>query len=351
MKNQPNFHVIVLNWNGTDDTIACLKSIKESTYENFTIVLADNGSEKPVFGKLKEWCQANFQTIAFYSRNEAKEGGIPETEETLKQAKSRERLVFIDNNENLGFAAGNNVALRYTLASGTHLAMLLNNDTEIEKTALTQLVDFAENNPQFAAITPQIRYFEPRDTIWNCGGYLTWFGNRRYLYAGRKAFQIPNSGFKSITAITGCALLFRPHITGLLTEKFFFGTEDMEFSYRLRKMNMEMACVFEPIVYHKVSVSSKKIRRSHSGVLFLSYLQSFMNIRDYHSVNLARIKIGFNILYALLMMKTKYKIKLRVGFNLFSKVLKELKIKNNIDKSYTFQYLNTDFEQKGNPLN
>ena len=41
----PGVSVIILNWNGTKDTIECLQSFKKVTYDNYQLILVDNGSE------------------------------------------------------------------------------------------------------------------------------------------------------------------------------------------------------------------------------------------------------------------------------------------------------------------
>lgn len=70
------------------------------------------------------------------------------------------RLILIDNGDNLGFAAGNNVGIRFALARGSRYVLLLNNDTTVESTAIAQLVRLLEDQPQWVGVTPRIRYFD-----------------------------------------------------------------------------------------------------------------------------------------------------------------------------------------------
>lgn len=35
---------VILNWNGRDDTLACLESVEKIGYPNFKVIVADNGS-------------------------------------------------------------------------------------------------------------------------------------------------------------------------------------------------------------------------------------------------------------------------------------------------------------------
>ena len=330
---EPNekLYIIVLNWNGTNDTIECIKSIKINSLDNYTIVLVDNGSQEISLLKLMNWCQANFTIVALYSKTQAEQGGILDIEEKLEREKSNERLVFIQNNENLGFAAGNNVALRYMLKSKATYAMLLNNDTVIEKDSLTNLMDFFNKNHDYVAATPQIRYFEPNDTIWNCGGKVTWLGNRRYYYAGDKISKIPKTGFKRITFITGCALIFKPHNTGLLSEKFFFGEEDFEFSLRLKKQNQRMTCVFDSVIYHKVGGSINSISKLERKIV-LHYAMRLMDLKEYQNCCHWHLTFLFYLIYSFGIITISYKISIKYYFLIWKKIIFYAKKHDSINK-------------------
>lgn len=336
-------NIIVLNWNGTDDTIACLKSVRENEYENYKIILVDNGSEPESISNLINWCENNFSQIAFYEKTQAELGGKDDVEELLEKTKSSERLVFVKNNDNLGFAAGNNVALRYLLKSNSEYAMLLNNDTIVEKNALSILMRFLTTHKEYTAVTPQIRYFEPNNIIWNCGGRITWFGNRKYYYAGKHISSVSRKSSKRITFITGCAMLFKPQITGILTEKFFFGEEDFEFSMRQKELKNNMACVFPSIIYHKVSASADKLRDNILSSVYLHYLSRLIDNKHYSSKNMFRIKTVLNLGYAILLVRFKHQIGFKQIATMIRKLLKELKTLDHIDRDYYLRFIKEDF--------
>lgn len=339
----PLVNIIILNWNGLNDTIDCINSVRDNDYPNFQIVIVDNGSDKENLDKLKAWCKASFSQFVAYTKEEAESGGINSFETLLNVSKAEEKLIFIENSENLGFAAGNNVGLRYVLKSNASFAMLLNNDTIIEKDSISILMNFLVLHKDYVAITPQIRYFDPNDKIWNCGGDLTWYGNRKYHYAGDNTSKVPQSGYKKISFITGCALLFKPVITGILTEKFFFGEEDMDFSFRQKIAGHKMACCFSSIIYHKISTSFKKVNASLLGSLYIYYLSRLINNRQYSSSFMFIIKIIMNLGYAILLMSFRYKVSPRQIFILISTILKELRRIDRIDKDYYLKCLKEDF--------
>jgi GT2 family glycosyltransferase len=191
-------------------------------------------------------------------------------------------LIIIENNENLGFAKGNNVGIRLAEIMGSEWVFLLNNDTVISKDSLSRLYEHINTDPGISAITPQIRYFNTPEMIWNCGGKLTCFGSRKYFYSGSHYKKAPEKGSREITFITGCALLFKFRETGILSEKYFFGEEDYEFSLRLQKRGLKMICAFDSVIYHKVGRSIKK-RSNIKTLIYIQLISRLINTRDYYS--------------------------------------------------------------------
>ena len=87
----------------------------------------------------------------------------------------------------------------------------------------------------------------------------------------------------------------------LLTERFFFGEEDFEFSMRMQKDNILTACVLDSLIYHKVGASGNKMHRL--GKLYLHYLNRFIDVRlDFGTVKyfiwiLLNIPVVFRYFY------------------------------------------------------
>jgi len=273
--------IIILNWNGESDTTECLKSIKESENNRFLPVVIDNGSKVESLNTLKKECSQLFENI-LYTTREKLDNSHNLVIDLISSSNLKETLIFIENNENLGFAKGNNIGIKIAKILDTEWVMLLNNDTEVSYDALTALSKFITKNTEIAAITPQIRFFNKKDKIWNCGGRLTFFGSRKYFYAEEYIAKVPSSGYSSISFVTGCALLFQYKKTGILTEDFFFGEEDYEFSLRMKKNKLKMVCVYDSIIYHKVGSSIKKSHNVISST-YLYYINRLINTRNYYS--------------------------------------------------------------------
>ncbi|MFQ3579063.1 MAG: glycosyltransferase, partial [Bacteroidales bacterium] len=107
--------IILLNWNGSDDTIHCIKSLEQQTFQDFHIYLIDNNS-----------CQQEKDTL-------------------LNYCKDNRKITLILNEENLGFGkAHNQVFQQYIFPKDYTYVFLLNNDTEVERSCLENLMLFAE---------------------------------------------------------------------------------------------------------------------------------------------------------------------------------------------------------------
>ncbi len=103
-----------MNWNGKEDTVKCIDSLHKVTYPDFTILISDNASTDGSVDLLKH--------------------RYPDIE-------------VIVNEKNLGFAGGNNTAIRRALQNGSDYVLLLNNDTEVDPRFLSELVKAAEADP------------------------------------------------------------------------------------------------------------------------------------------------------------------------------------------------------------
>lgn len=257
--------IILLNWNGADDTLACLKSL-EKAEGDFRVLIADNGSNDNSVERLSSFVSSS-SLIA----------------------------ELLPLGENYGFAKGNNKAIMYARKYQPDWYFLLNNDTEVEPDFLTKLLSFDDaHNHRFSVLTPRINYFAEKSKIWLCGGKLT-FGSRKKNYHDAFTNSLPDEEFLPVTFVSGCALMARRDTLNedgcLLSDNFFFGEEDYEFSLRMRKQHMQMACVFGSVVYHKVGSSHKRMdKRASFGRIYSYYLGRLICARQYYS------KLSFNLI-------------------------------------------------------
>ena len=146
--------IIILNWNGADDTLACLKSLADADGD-FVVYVVDNGSADDSVSRIQSWIDEHGEVDV--------------------------RLVALDRN--YGFAMGNNKGLEIAARMSPDSYLLLNNDTEVLPDFLVRLQEFSSRHPRYRVLTPKINYYYDKHKIWNCGGRL-FFGFRKYFYAG-----------------------------------------------------------------------------------------------------------------------------------------------------------------------
>lgn len=278
--DQPHVSIIILNWNGWGDTIECLESVFKSDYERYHIILVDNHSDDNSIEKIRQWAlygndnpiETNFPNLVFPPipkpisyfdlRIEDKLGMDKSIQNYLPEEIPVQSLILIQNYRNAGFSAGNNLGIKIAenLFKSNYI-FLLNNDTVIDPDTISQLVSHLDQHPEIGVATSAIYYYENPQEIHNLGGKLTWRATCKYFTT------IPNYALHRLTFVTGCSLLIRTSIfekVGMLSEKFFFGEEDFEFSWRLRKKKVPVACVLESKVFHKVSISSDSLYKKES---------------------------------------------------------------------------------------
>lgn len=254
--------IILVNWNGADDTIACLESlscIKESHF----VVIADNNSTDDSVERIQNW--------------------IDENAEDRPVVQSYQILPL---DANYGFAIGNNKALAVAMQRNPDYCMLLNNDTEVEPDFLGHLTDYVRCNPETKILSPCICFHSKKDEIWFCGGKLT-FGSRKNIFANQSVDKVDCHPF-NIDFVSGCALFFDAGLLNecseLLYNGFFFGEEDYEFSLRMKKEGVKMMCVPESKVYHKVGSSQKHTKDTRGlGRIYMYYHNRLVCNRMYES--------------------------------------------------------------------
>lgn len=341
--------VVVPNWNGVADTIECAQSVLKSFGTGFRLVVVDNGSTDGSVEKLGAWftgpqgnqvyeglIEGSGNSFAVYDRETAENGGDNAREGYLSGLPSNRTMIAIDIGENLGFAAGANVGIRYAMARCAKYIWLLNNDTVVDPTAMHRLV-MALSESGAAAATAQIRYFDRPSEIWNCGGKLTLFGTRKYSFANSQADRAPSKGACRVTFVTGCAVLLRSDSLkehGLLTERFFFGEEDVEFAMRMKRAKQTLICVYDSIVYHKIgrSIDTSSVNVL-IGKIYINYLNRFINMRQFWPKPIWWLWRSIYCVYIIPMIWIRYGISAALTLRMVGDLLRKSTELDRVDQS------------------
>ena len=267
-------YIILLNWNGWKDTVPCIESIINSSYQKIRVVVVDNDSN---------------------------DDSVERIEEFISAQKIQDKVLIIKNNENSGFSKGCNIGIDYALKqSDCEYVWLLNNDTVVENDTISNLVSFFESHPKYSVLTPQINYFDNKALVWNCGGKISRLGFRKYFFAKENELVIPSKEYLNITFLTNCASFFRKDFFEdyRLDERFFFGEEDFSLSLYALKHHLKLACVLSAKIYHKVSSSIQKQTSKDENRHFVYYLNRMIDMKLYYNHSLIfRIYVKFYSFY------------------------------------------------------
>lgn len=335
---RPNVCIIVLNWNGWRDTVECLESVAMLNYASYQVLIVDNGSTDHSPRHIKDWAAGTIEKIEtkfpqWVYPLTPKPVHLIVTEDVQKplmQEQKKATYFLIELKENIGFARGVNAAIDFALQNlQCEYFYLLNNDTVLQPTALSELISAFEKNPEIAAAQSTIYYYDQPEHIANAGGRIFPWGQTIYYKS------IADNEIKPITFINGCALCL-PKGTiekyGKLTEKFFFGEEDFEFSMRAKKFGLKLAAVSNSRVYHKIGVSSEKKWQNISQKVFISGLNRLIDLKSYYPKyywEVWRLPILF---YYFLLLILRYKVPFRYSLRLIKKIYKLTSVNEIVNK-------------------
>jgi GT2 family glycosyltransferase len=267
-------YIIIVNWNGGQETVECLDSLLLLSYPSFTLVVCDNGSSDDSLEVIKRWAESH--ALCYYE--------ISSVEASYDcKRKADFPLVIIRSSVNLGFAGGNNVGMRYALARGDcDYVWLLNNDTVVDTDALTRLVERMEQQPSVGMCGSTIRLYHDPDKIQALGGayYCRWIGlpwhYGRFRMWGTKINQ--RRAEMWMNYVEGASMLVSRKFVeeiGLMCEDYFLYFEEADWAVRA-KGRFQLAYAQESVVYHKVGASIG----TSSNPAKKSYICDYFNIRN-----------------------------------------------------------------------
>lgn len=220
----PIVSIVVLNYNGKQFLDACVASIEAQTFQNFELILVDNASADASWEHMvNRWEGAH---------------------------------VLIRNDENLGYAEGNNVGLR--VARGQFL-VVLNNDTVVDPEWLAELLKAAERHPEYGMFSSQIRSYAQPEILDTIGVILYRDGMSRGL--GRLEPADRYSEPRDVFAPSGCAGFYRREMleqVGLFEKDYFAYCEDTDLGFRGQLAGYRCRYVPTARVYHHYSATTGK---------------------------------------------------------------------------------------------
>jgi hypothetical protein len=271
-EKNPKVSIIILNWNGKDDTLECLGSLRGLEYGNYEVIVVDNGSTD--------------------GSQEAISRGYP-------------NVKLIKNKENMGFCVGNNTGIR---SAESDYYLLLNNDTVVDPKFVKQLVLVGESDRKIGILGPKMFFYDRRNVFWFAGGFM-----KRCHGTVHRGFNELDAGqydnVEDMDFISGCALMVKKEVIdkiGLLDEEFFAYYEDVDWCLRARKAGYRVVYVPKSVIWHKCSVAWNRNRglaafHGEKNVLLLArknnfglvyYLFDFLHLLKLVAVSSVRLDFG-----------------------------------------------------------
>ncbi|MBP2676799.1 MAG: hypothetical protein H6Q84_3639 [Deltaproteobacteria bacterium] len=204
-KEPPLVYVVILTWNGREDTLECLRSLVPVWNDRVMGLVVDNGS----------------------------------SDGTAEAVRSRfPGMEVIETGENLGYAGGNNVGIRHALDRGADYVLLLNNDTVADPPFLKEMLAVAGGSERIGFVSPKICFLDPPDLL----------ERDRGQYDQTTEIDRP----------CGCAVLVSRRLcreVGLMDDQLFLYGEEVEWMLRARKRRFKACLAPKARVWHKVSAS------------------------------------------------------------------------------------------------
>ena len=280
--------IVILNYNTKTLLKKCLDSIFDavnskhqipnSNIQNLKysleIIIVDNNSTDGSKEYLKKLTSRNWE-ISSPSAHEISSVLPREIRNFAKQISQSKFLNFkvIFNDRNLGFAAGNNVGIKYAIKSGADYVIVLNNDVLVKDAFWRPLVDFLEKNKKVGIVAPKIYFAPGREfhksrykksergkVIWSVGGTIDW---QNVIASNRGVDEVDKGQYDQEAEVdfaSGCCLAASAAIwekVNFFDERYFLYYEDSDFCQRVRRAGYKIVYVPGSKIWHLNAGSSK----------------------------------------------------------------------------------------------
>lgn len=274
---EPRISVVILNYNGMRFLESCIKSLLNSTYRDFEIVVVDNGSS---------------------------DGSI---EHIRKSFSNEPRLKTVLLNKNYGFAAGNDIGYKNTNSSSEFI-FFLNNDTDVEKDCLEKILKVMTEDPSIGAAQPKIRTMKCREKIDAVGGVIDYYGRAWHLGFNEYDYGQYDS-VSEVFYAQGAAIVVRKSVVekiGLFDPVYFLYYEETDLCWRMWLAGYRVVVIPEAIVYHYgggSTISTDSYRKNYLKLFHARKNQIMTMLKNYSLSNILKYTLPF----ALLMLLTAVK--------------------------------------------
>jgi GT2 family glycosyltransferase len=285
-------YIIVLNWNGAADTIACAESVLALEGTPFRLVICDNASADDSTSRVLDWAAGR----AADGAQQRVLVELPNDRAAWQHTDFPEgAIVLIQTGANLGYAGGNNVGIRYALQQGdAEYFWVLNNDTTVSPHALTALVAKARSDPSFGIIGSTLLYHYRPEHVQVLGGcgFSSWTTRIAPVGWGKTAAEAAavseSEVERQLDYVTGASMMVSKAFiddVGLMQEDYFLYFEEIDWAERGRRSkahSWKLGFARDSVVLHKVGASAGTGESTSSTRFFYASKIRFMK-RFYRS--------------------------------------------------------------------
>ena len=229
--------IVILNYNGWEDTIECLESL-ETTLNSYkyvvSLIVVDNDSKNESVDKLTDFMSRSYGNDFCCTTDDYEASSY--------------KCVLYQSKSNLGFSAGNNIGIRISQQRKCDYVMLLNNDTIVDDGFLPPLVSMLEKDSTIGMVGPKIYDYYHKDE-YTLGGYYS-----RYKGSGYSYYNSDKADQQYINYLSGCCWLIRLSAIekcGLMDEAYFLYVEDVDYSCTFVNHGYKLSCSKNSVIFHK----------------------------------------------------------------------------------------------------
>ena len=263
---------IILNWNGADQTLSCIRSLEACG--SIPVIIIDNDSDASDYKKLlSDMVQRDVADT------------LIATQEEIAHETRRYSHCLIRNNGNHGYAGGNNVGIDYAARAGYEYFWILNNDITVEPGALERLLDTMHSDPHCGFSASVLVYADNPEMVQCVGGgtVYPWLGKTRLIGKKAERAQLPQLNLPTPDYLMGASMLVSRRVVeevGLMDERYFMYSEEVDWQRRAAARGITFQVALGSFARHGDSGSTKG--KSH---LFHFYRNraAIMYNRKFHS--------------------------------------------------------------------
>ena len=215
--------------------------------------------------------------------------------EMLEQAAANRNYILIKSNENKGYAAGNNIGMKYAYKKGYKYALILNNDIIIkDANILRKLLSVFKQDDSLAVVNPDI--YAPDGHLFNRDAKKPSFwdytlGLLSYKKTGRDIKNLGDYGY--VYRPQGCCMMVdleKMNTVEYMDEYTFLYMEELILAERLLQYNYKCACCLNASIIHNHSTTVKSVFAKKSIIKMNNNSFSYY-LKEYRNFNWVQVKI------------------------------------------------------------